>query len=169
MQWIEVFNANQGLLYGFALALGLIVGSFLNVLILRLPRIMEASWRCECAELAGSPTAETQPVLSLTRPPSHCPSCGHRIRALENVAILSYLFMRGRCSTCRTRISPRYPLIEGLTAVLTLMVVLRWQTLVAMPLTWGLIALALIDFDTQLLPDSISIPLLWVGLLCSLF
>lgn len=173
MPWIEVFNANPNLLYGSALALGLIVGSFLNVVILRLPRIMEASWRRECADIAGTRAADTQPALSLARPPSHCPSCGHRIRALENVPILSYLFLRGRCSACRTRISPRYPLIEALTAALTLIVVLRfglsWQTLVALPLTWGLIALALIDFDTQLLPDSISVPLLWVGLLCSLF
>jgi len=173
MQWIEVFNANPGLLYGSALVLGLIVGSFLNVVILRLPRIMEAGWRRECDELAGTAGAEESPALSLAHPPSHCPACGHRIRALENVPILSYLFLRGRCSACRTRISPRYPLIEGLTAVLTLVVVLRFglsvQTLVALPLTWGLIALALIDFDTQLLPDSISIPLLWAGLLCSLF
>ena len=181
MQWIEVFQQNPLLLYGSTLALGLIVGSFLNVVILRLPRIMDAGWRRECAELSGPPAAghedrsdaPDQPALTLSRPSSHCPSCGHRIRPLENIPILSYLVLRGQCSACGARISPRYPLIEGLTALLTLVVVLRfglsWQALAALPLTWGLIALAFIDYDTQLLPDGITIPLLWAGLLLSLF
>ena len=177
MQWIEIYQQHPPLLYGTAIALGLIVGSFLNVVILRLPRIMEAGWRRECSELSGAteatPAAPDQPALSLAHPPSQCPSCGHRIRPLENVPILSYLILRGRCSACGVRISPRYPLIEGLTAVLTLIVVLHfglsWQGLAALPLTWGLIALAVIDYDTQLLPDGITIPLLWVGLLFSLF
>ncbi|WP_295392253.1 A24 family peptidase [uncultured Thiodictyon sp.] len=173
MPWIEIFAQNPPLLYGSALALGLIIGSFLNVVILRLPRIMEAGWRRECAELSGSATDGDSPALSLAQPPSQCPACGHRIRALENVPILSYLFLRGRCSACGVHIGLRYPLIEGLTALLTLMVVLHfgltWQALAALPLTWALIALAFIDYDTQLLPDSITIPLLWVGLLLSLF
>jgi leader peptidase (prepilin peptidase) / N-methyltransferase len=181
MPWFDVLQQNPPLLYGSALALGLILGSFLNVVILRLPRIMEAAWRRECAELSGTAAASSppetdggaEPTLSLARPPSQCPLCGHRIRPLENVPILSYLFLRGRCSACRTHISLRYPLVEGLTALLTLVVVLRFglstQTLAALPLTWGLIALAFIDYDTQLLPDGITIPLLWAGLLLSLF
>ncbi|WP_295445679.1 A24 family peptidase [uncultured Thiodictyon sp.] len=173
MPWIEVFAQNPPLLYGAALTLGLIIGSFLNVVILRLPRIMEAGWRRECAALADPAASSDEPVLSLARPRSQCPTCGHRIRALENIPILSYLLLRGRCSACKASISLRYPLIEGLTAALTLLVVLHFglsaQTLAALPLTWALIALAVIDYDTQLLPDSITIPLLWAGLLLSLF
>lgn len=173
MLWTEVFIQNPPLLYGSALTLGLIIGSFLNVVILRLPRIMEAGWRRECAELSDPAAGSDEPILSLARPPSQCPACGHRIRALENIPILSYVFLRGRCSACQAPISLRYPLIEGLTAVLTLVVVwhfgLSAQTLAALALTWALIALAFIDYDTQLLPDSITIPLLWAGLLLSLF
>jgi leader peptidase (prepilin peptidase)/N-methyltransferase len=180
MLWIDVLEQSPTLLYGTALALGLIVGSFLNVVILRLPRILEAQWRRECSELAADfgsaaasvPADRLETTLTLSRPASHCPSCGHRIRPLENVPILSYLALRGRCSACKARIDPRYPLIEGLTAVLTLVAVwhfgLTWQALAALPLTWGLIALALIDYDTQLLPDDIVLPLLWLGLVLSL-
>ena len=118
------------------------------------------------------PQVDPTPTLTLARPASHCPACGHRIRPLENVPILSYLVLRGRCSACKARISPRYPLIEGLTAVLTLVAVwhfgVTWQALAALPLTWGLVALALIDYDTQLLPDDIVLPLLWLGLILSL-
>ena len=176
MTWIDAFQHNPALLVGTAVALGLIIGSFLNVVILRLPRMLEREWRRDCAEITGA-SAEgegvAQPELSLARPASHCPACGHRIRPLENVPILSYLLLRGRCSSCGVRISPRYPLVEGLTAALTLIVVLHfgltWQGLAALPLTWGLIALALIDYDTQLLPDGITLPLLWLGLILSLF
>lgn len=176
MTWIDAFQQNPALLLGSAVALGLIIGSFLNVVILRLPRMLENEWRRDCAEVAGAPTAgegAAGPDLSLAKPASHCPACGHRIRPLENVPILSYLLLRGRCSACGVRISPRYPLVEGLTAALTLIVVLHfgltWQALAALPLTWGLIALAVIDYDTQLLPDGITLPLLWLGLILSLF
>jgi leader peptidase (prepilin peptidase) / N-methyltransferase len=173
MQLIDVLNATPGLLYGSALILGLVIGSFLNVVILRLPHILEAGWRRECAELTGTSVPETEPPMSLAHPSSHCPACGHGIGPLENIPILSYLFLRGRCSACGIRISLRYPLIEALTALLTLIVVLRfgmtWQMPAALALTWGLIALAVIDFDTQLLPDGITLPLLWAGLLVSLF
>lgn len=173
MTWIDAFRQNPALLVGTALALGLIVGSFLNVVILRLPRMLEGAWRRDCAEITGTGTTETEPPLSLAKPASHCPACGHQISALENVPILSYLFLRGRCSACGARISPRYPLVEGLTGLLTLIVVLHfglsWQAVAALPLTWGLIALALIDYDTQILPDGITLPLLWLGLALSLF
>lgn len=176
MTWIVAFQQSPALLLGTAVALGLIIGSFLNVVILRLPRMLESEWRRDCAEITGAPAAgevAAEPELSLAKPASHCPACGHRIRPLENVPILSYLLLRGRCSSCGVRISPRYPLVEGLTAALTLIVVLHfgptWQALAALPLTWGLIALALIDYDTQLLPDGITLPLLWLGLILSLF
>jgi leader peptidase (prepilin peptidase) / N-methyltransferase len=174
--WLELLQTNPWLLYTSAVLLGLILGSFLNVVILRLPRMMEAGWRRDCAELLG--TDETTPEtaespLSLSQPASTCPSCGHRIRVHENIPILSYLLLRGRCSACGTRISPRYPLIEGFTALLTLIVVIQfgptWQAVAALLLTWALIALAVIDLDTQLLPDSITLPLLWLGLVLSLF
>ena len=172
--WIQLLRENPWLLDGTALLLGLIVGSFLNVVILRLPRMMEAQWRLDCAELqggAGAP-ADRGPALTLSSPPSTCPACGHRIRAHENIPILSYLLLRGRCSACGTAIGLRYPLVEAFTALLTLVVVmhfgLTWQSLAALPLTWALIALALIDYDTQLLPDSITLPFTWLGLILSL-
>lgn len=174
--WLELLQTNPWLLYTSAVLLGLILGSFLNVVILRLPRMMEAGWRRDCAELLG--TSETvpetaEPPLSLSKPPSTCPSCGHRLRVHENIPILSYLLLRGRCSACGTQISLRYPLVEGLTALLTLMVVVQfgptWQAAAALLLTWSLIALAVIDYDTQLLPDSLTLPVLWLGLFLSLF
>jgi leader peptidase (prepilin peptidase)/N-methyltransferase len=168
------------LLYAAVVLLGLIMGSFLNVVIARLPRIMEAEWRSECAELAAAGTdapspagaaAETPP-LSLSRPASHCPHCGHRIRPWENIPVLSYLLLRGRCSACAGRISVRYPLVEALTALLSVLVVWHFgpsvQAVAALVFTWGLIALAFIDADTQLLPDDITLPLLWLGLVLSL-
>jgi leader peptidase (prepilin peptidase) / N-methyltransferase len=167
------------LLYGAVVLLGLIIGSFLNVVIARLPRIMEAEWRSECAELAAdgadTPSPNTDaagPPLSLSRPASHCPHCGHRIRPWENIPVLSWLFLRGRCSACSGAISLRYPLVEALTALLSAMVIWHFgptpQAAGALVLTWGLVALAFIDADTQLLPDDITLPLLWLGLALSL-
>ena len=180
--WIDLLEQNALLLNAVAILLGLILGSFLNVVILRLPRIMEDGWARDCAELSGdgadadsdpNPSEPTVPRLSLSSPPSTCPACGHRIRAHENIPILSYLLLRGRCSACGVGISPRYPIIEGFTALLTLAVVMQfgltWQTPPALLLTWALIALAIIDYDTQLLPDSITLPLVWLGLILSLF
>jgi leader peptidase (prepilin peptidase)/N-methyltransferase len=172
---LAILEQTPWLLYGATILFGLVVGSFLNVVILRLPRMMEREWRQDCAELLG--TAESSPAdsqpLNLARPPSTCPHCGHRIRAWENLPVLSYLLLRGRCSACRAHISPRYPLIELLSAVLSLVVVWQFgltpQTAAALLFTWAMIALAVIDFDTQLLPDVITLPLLWLGLLLSLF
>jgi leader peptidase (prepilin peptidase) / N-methyltransferase len=154
-----------------AALLGLIVGSFLNVVIHRLPRMMERGWMLESAELRGEtpPSAEK---LTLATPRSRCPQCGHGITALENIPILSYLFLRGRCSACRVRISPRYPLIEALSGLLSGYAAWRfgasWAGAGALLFIWGMIALTFIDYDTQLLPDSITLPLLWVGLLLNL-
>ena len=154
-----------------AALLGLVVGSFLNVVIHRLPRMIERGWMLECAELRGDtpPPAEK---LTLATPRSRCPQCGHGITALENIPILSYLVLRGRCSACRARISPRYPLIEALSGLLSGYAAWRfgasWAGAGALLFIWGMIALTFIDLDTQLLPDSITLPLLWAGLLLNL-
>jgi leader peptidase (prepilin peptidase)/N-methyltransferase len=151
--------------------IGLCVGSFLNVVIHRLPKMLDRGWRAQCAELAGEPTPEL-PRYNLVVPRSQCPACGHRISALENVPVLSFLFLRGRCSACQVPISVRYPLVELLTGALTIVAVLRFGGLTpaagaACLLLWSLIALTFIDFDTQLLPDNITLPLLWAGLLAN--
>ena len=153
---------------------GLLVGSFLNVVIHRLPLMMEREWRAQCAELHGEATADAgdEPPLSLSRPRSRCPHCGHAISALENIPLLSWLFLRGRCSACRAPISLRYPLVEAASGALCVAAALHFgpglAALAAMALIWCLLALAMIDLDTQLLPDSITLPLLWGGLLFNL-
>jgi len=154
--------------------LGLLIGSFLNVVIHRLPRMMERQWAAECAELTGQPApveAAGEP-FNLLVPRSRCPQCSHRIRWFENVPVLSYLFLRGRCSSCKTSISPRYPLVELVTGLLFAWCAWRWGwTWTAA--AWGLfaatlVALTLIDWDTTLLPDDLTLPLLWAGLIASL-
>ncbi len=153
--------------------LGLCVGSFLNVVIHRLPRMMERDWQAQCAELRGEPAPAEGERLTLATPRSRCPHCGHRITALENIPVLSYLFLRGRCSRCGAAISLRYPLIELATALLSAFSVVHfgagWPGLASLALIWSLIALAWIDFDTQLLPDAITLPLLWLGLAVNIF
>jgi leader peptidase (prepilin peptidase)/N-methyltransferase len=153
-------------------------GSFLNVVIYRLPRILEREWRTECEQFSGQEIAppagehSQQQTMGLAFPGSRCPHCGHKITALENIPVFSYLFLRGKCSACGSAISPRYPLIEILTAVLSVLTAwhfgVTWQALFAVFLTWSLIALAFIDIDHQILPDKIVLPMLWLGLLLSL-
>jgi leader peptidase (prepilin peptidase)/N-methyltransferase len=152
--------------------LGLAVGSFLNVVIHRLPLMMERSWQAECAELRGE-ALPAEDKLTLATPRSRCPHCGHPISALENIPVVSWLFLRGRCRGCGERISLRYPLVETATALLTAFAAWHYgfgvQAAGAIAFLWAMIALAAIDFDTQLLPDSITLPLLWAGLLLNLF
>lgn len=147
--------------------LGLCVGSFLNVVIHRLPKMMEQEWQLQCADLRGEPES-TAATLSLARPRSRCPDCGHPIGALENIPVLSYLLLKGKCSGCSTSIPLRYPLVEVLTGLLSAYTAWHFgptiQTAGALLLIWSLIALAAIDLDTQLLPDAITLPLLWMGL-----
>jgi leader peptidase (prepilin peptidase)/N-methyltransferase len=162
---LEVPTETLAILAGL---LGLCIGSFLNVVIHRLPRMMEREWQMQCADLRGETTPATEP-LSLARPGSRCPDCGRKIRPLENIPLLSYLLiLRGKCAGCGKAISLRYPLVEALTGVLSAAAVWHfgsgWPALGALLLTWALIALTFIDFDTQLLPDSITLPLLWLGL-----
>ncbi|MBL8470627.1 MAG: prepilin peptidase [Rhodocyclaceae bacterium] len=151
--------------------LGLCIGSFLNVVIHRLPRMMRRDWEAQCAELRGEMPAEAPP-FSLLRPRSRCPSCGHAITALENIPVLSWLMLRGRCSACHTPISARYPAIELLCALLTVAVLAKFGASAVgggmLILVWCLIALAFIDLDEQYLPDDITLPLAWAGLLFNL-
>lgn len=155
-----------------ALVLGLAVGSFLNVVIHRLPLMMERDWLSQCAELRGEAAPEHEP-LSLAMPRSRCPNCGHGITALENIPLLSYLMLGGRCRGCRARISPRYPLIEALTGLAFAFAVWAFgptpAAAGAMLFVAAMVALTFIDFDKQLLPDDITLPLLWAGLLFNAF
>jgi leader peptidase (prepilin peptidase)/N-methyltransferase len=168
MMWPHLEPA---LFSGLVFLFGLLVGSFLNVVIHRLPKMMEAEWHTQCAELRGEALATAAP-FNLAVPRSACPQCGHRISALENIPLLSWLWLRGRCSSCRTPISARYPLVELLTALLSAAAAWKWgvsvQTVGALLLIWTLLALAFIDLDTTLLPDSLTLPLLWLGLLFNL-
>ncbi|MBI5451584.1 MAG: prepilin peptidase [Gammaproteobacteria bacterium] len=175
MDALELLHRSLPALLGVTATLGLLVGSFLNVVILRLPVIMERQWHRHCRELQAKPgeTLADDPPFNLVTPRSHCPQCKMPLKTWHNIPLLSYLALQGRCAHCQARIPLRYPLIEGVTAVLSVTVAwhlgFSWQLLWALPLTWSLIALSVIDFDHQLLPDSITLPLLWLGLLLSLF
>lgn len=152
--------------------LGLCVGSFLNVVIHRLPRMMEAQWRAECAALEGREPPQ-EPVLNLSQPRSRCPSCGTPITALQNIPVVSWIALRGKCASCKAPISVRYPAVE--VAAGALAVLLAWRfgysaaLAAALVYGWALLALTFIDFDTQLLPDDITLPLLWLGLIANSF
>lgn len=169
MTILEVFAAYPAVYLGVVFVVGLVVGSFLNVVIHRLPQMMERDWQAQCAEMRDEPYEPPKDKLNLVVPRSRCPSCGHGIRAWENIPVVSYLLLRGRCSSCGTQISLRYPMVELATGILSVLV--AWQlgpTPLAMwglVVTWSLVALSGIDIDTQFLPDSITLPLLWLGLL----
>jgi leader peptidase (prepilin peptidase)/N-methyltransferase len=147
--------------------LGLIIGSFLNVVIHRLPVMLERDWQQQCLELAGKPTKRTE-RYDLMVPRSQCPECGHRISALENIPLVSYAFLKGKCGGCGKPIAWRYPIVELITGALSAAVAWRFgvsvATFGALFLTWALIALTFIDYDRQLLPDNITFPSLWLGL-----
>lgn len=168
---IELASLPAGVLLAGALILGLLVGSFLNVVIHRLPRMLERDWRAQCAELRGESIPD-EPPLNLVTPASRCPTCGHKVRAWENIPVISYLLLRGRCSACGTPISKRYPVVELVTGLLSVLVVWQMGTgvqgLTALLLLWALVALTFIDYDTQLLPDQITLPLLWLGILVNM-
>ena len=168
MAALSLLQTSPALLVTACVLLGLCTGSFLNVVIHRMPKIMETRWRAECAELNDAEPAKTE-RYNLVVPRSSCPSCGHRITALQNVPVVSYLALRGRCAACRARISPRYPIVEALTGVLSGYTAWRFgftaATAGALLFIWCMIALSFIDFDTFYLPDDITLPLLWAGLL----
>ena len=158
--------------YACVALFGLLIGSFLNVVILRLPKMMEARWHSECRELLGQQSDADEPAatgFNIAYPASHCPSCGHELRWWENLPLVSYALLRGRCSSCKTRISPQYPLVEAAAAGLAVLaassVTWGWPLLFALILIWALLTLAVIDLNTMLLPDQVTLPLLWLGLL----
>ena len=189
MSAIELLAASPGLLIGVCLVLGLLVGSFLNVVIYRVPVMLDRQWREQCAEMASSvpppasegalvaagtevPAGRPEP-FNLIVPRSACPRCRAPITALQNIPLLSFLLLRGRCASCGAPISARYPLVEALTGALSALIAWKfgfaWPALAGMLLTWFLIALTFIDIDHQLLPDSLTLPLLWLGLFLSLW
>jgi leader peptidase (prepilin peptidase) / N-methyltransferase len=175
---IDTFAANPAFYVGTLAILGLIVGSFLNVVIHRLPKMMEADWQQQCNEYLHPEQAEAERAkprkkYNLVVPRSSCPACGHQITALENIPLLSYVYLGGKCAACKTPISIRYPAIEALTALLTAFLAWKFgvtaQAVCAIGFSWALIALTFIDADTTLLPDDITLPLMWAGLLINAF
>jgi leader peptidase (prepilin peptidase) / N-methyltransferase len=157
----------------FLSIIGLIIGSFLNVIISRYPEMLRRSWRAECREFLDLPPEPLSPTLNLALPRSQCPHCRHYLRFWHNIPLVSYLLLRGRCGFCRQRISIQYPIVELLTALLTLAVFLQfgWQlkTLALWLLSWSLIVLAAIDWKNQILPDTITLSLLWIGLILNIY
>ncbi len=172
---IELFQLYPAFYLGTIFILGLLIGSFLNVVIFRLPVMMESDWQQQCCELLDidDPEYKEEVDFNLISPRSRCPSCEHQISAMENIPVISYLFLRGKCSNCGIKISIRYPLIELASAITVTIVAFYFgvslQALFAICLTWALIALSMIDFDHQLLPDDITLPFLWLGIIINLF
>ena len=172
-QFISQFEQYPVLYLGTLFVFGSLVGSFLNVVIYRLPIMMQREWRSDCLEFLQQPADKEESAFNLSVPRSRCGECGHRITALENIPVISYLVLGGKCSACKTRISPQYPLVELFTALVS--VVVGWhfgvslQALAALLLSWCLIGASGIDIGHKLLPDNITLPLLWLGILLSLF
>jgi leader peptidase (prepilin peptidase)/N-methyltransferase len=171
---VELFEVWPVTLFIVAGLLGLLAGSFLNVIAYRIPIMMERAWRAQCEELKAQPfTPPTQAAagkrFDLWWPPSTCPGCGHAISAHHNVPVIGFLWLKGRCASCGGKISPRYPIVETFAAVLALATAYvfgpTWETVAALGFVWTLLALTLIDLDHKLLPDSLTLPLLWAGLL----
>ncbi|MBL1320485.1 MAG: prepilin peptidase [Methylophaga sp.] len=172
MAIVEILQASPALFITVITILGLLIGSFLNVVIYRLPVMMQQEWQQQCDELSGKELEPTE-AFSLSQPRSRCPKCNHEITALENIPVLSYLALGGKCSQCKTAISARYPLIEAFTGLLSGLIAWQfgfdWSCFGALLLTWSLISLSFIDIDHQLLPDSITLPLMWLGIIFSFF
>lgn len=171
---LEVFDQHPALLLGSTFVFGLLIGSFLNVVIYRLPIMMEREYKREFYQYFNQqPSATDQQLLdeafNLTLPYSHCPKCNARVKPWQNLPLISYLWLKGKCGYCRETIPKRYPMVELLTGLFSVIVVWQlgfsWQALAGCGFTWALVALSAIDFDRQLLPDSITLPLLWAGLL----
>ena len=181
--FVQLLHDSPPLFISLTGLLGLLVGSFLNVVIYRLPKMMEREWRTQCAEFneqlnAGADQGSGKISLasipySLHTPRSACPHCGHQISALENIPVLSYLALRGKCRKCGSAISMRYPIVEAMSGILCAYAAWHlgfgWAAAAAILFIWALIALTFIDFDTQLLPDDITFPLLWLGIIFNLF
>lgn len=177
MAIIDLLNSSPTLVIVICVVLGLLVGSFLNVVVYRLPIMLQRDWRAQCCEYLeiDNSTPDTNAssakfaVFNLQKPDSHCTHCNYKIRPWENIPVISYVFLGGKCGNCKNKISLRYPSVEFVTGLLSGLVAMSfgftWLTLALLFLTWSLITLTLIDFDHQLLPDNITLPLLWLGLL----
>lgn len=168
---LDILLESTPLLYAGVFILGAMIGSFLNVVILRVPPLLEFDWRCQCRELLELESTDEAKPPGIVFARSHCMKCGHGIRAWENIPLISYAALRGKCSACKARISPRYPIVELITAILFVVTIWHFgpnlQGLTALFLTALLIAMAGIDIDHQLLPDNLTIPLMWTGILIS--
>lgn len=177
MAIIDLLQTSPTLVLVICVVLGLLVGSFLNVVVYRLPIMLQRDWRAQCCEYLEldnttpdkNASSAKYAVFNLQKPDSHCPHCNHKIRPWENIPVVSYILLGGKCANCKSKISLRYPAIEFVTGLLSGLVAMSfgfdWLTLALLFLTWSLIALTLIDFDHQLLPDDITLPVLWLGLL----
>jgi len=169
-------ETNNWLFFTIVTIVGLAVGSFLNVVIYRLPIMLENEWRSECKEYLelelDSKNNKTD-IFNLSKPHSSCPKCQHKIRTWENIPVISYLFLRGKCSSCGVHISAQYPIVEAATAIFSVLIAIQFgvslETLFGLIFTWALITLAIIDTKTQLLPDNITLPLLWLGILINTY
>jgi leader peptidase (prepilin peptidase)/N-methyltransferase len=173
MQSLYIIADNTILFAATTLLFGLLIGSFLNVVIYRLPVMMQREWQAQAREILLVPAEPTTPAFNLLLPNSSCPHCAHEIKPWENIPVISYLFLRGKCSSCKSPISPRYPLVELTCGLLSAFIAwhfgFTWQAGGMLLLTWGLLAMSLIDVDHQLLPDSLVLPLLWLGLIANSF
>ncbi|MGB1263974.1 MAG: prepilin peptidase [Cognaticolwellia sp.] len=174
---ISLMTDSPAYFYGVTFVFSLLIGSFLNVVIYRLPKMLEQGWKRECREfladeLTDTAQADNEETITLSTPSSTCPSCQHKIRFYENIPVISWLFLRGKCSQCQNKISLRYPLVELSTALLSVVIAahfgVTFTTLMLLVLTWSLVCLTLIDYDHMLLPDQITLPLLWLGLLVNI-
>ena len=173
MSILEFWGANAAVFVACVVVLGLLVGSFLNVVVYRLPKMLMRDWRAQAREVLEMPTKDVEETFNLVLPNSSCPNCGHEIKPWENIPLLSWLFLRGKCSGCKQAISVRYPLVELACGVLSGVIAwqfgVSWEGLAMLVLTWGLLAMSLIDADQQILPDALVLPLLWLGLILNSF
>lgn len=173
MAIIELWRSNNLLFISSVGLLGLLIGSFINVLVWRLPQMLMADWRSQACELLELPVPDALEPVNLLQPRSSCPSCAYQIKVWENIPLLSWLLLRGKCSGCKILISPRYPLVELGCALLSLLIAalygVTWEALAMLLLSWGLLAMGLIDAQQQIVPDVLVLPLLWLGLLLNSF
>ncbi len=172
-QAVTFFEQLPWAFYSYITFIGLLVGSFINVVIYRLPVMMQREWRSDCLDFLKQPADKVEDKFNLLLPRSRCGECGHKISALENIPIISYLFLKGQCSSCHTNISIQYPLVELFTGIISFIIAWHFgvtvQTFFALVFSWSLIAASGIDIGHKLLPDSITLPLLWLGILLSFF
>lgn len=173
MDVTQYLQLHLGLILTLAAILGLVIGSFLNVVIYRYPKMLHQMWKGECQEFLKQPPARKPPKFNLITPRSRCVKCKETIKSWHNIPLFSYLFLRGKCAYCHANISLMYPTVEVLTAVLSMIVAahfgISWASLAALILTWSLIALSFIDFNEKILPDNITISVLWLGLFVNSF